>query len=391
MPNGGLSLKHYMNAHIMDGSDQKRSESAKKLFFNMHNLFEGLIQFKKNDYINLDIKDENILYKESENRMNFIDFGLAAPLKNIHHNLEAVATAGYFVLPLDFCIFTPEFSAILNNTDYPIDYKVRSLRAQMKSMYSNPRSSYNHIERILSPYSLLYKQFVANKIPDLIRNFIEEPEKTRKDYFNKIGVFCMGLVLIKIWVHYTGEKWSAPIITPFFDELTELITNMLKPYYKDRYSPEQAYAHFKMIYAKYNDIRTLPTLPYVSPPPALPTTAGDGAAAYGSGYGPGAAASGSGAAASGSGSDLASKPSIFSPRPRVPSKLSKPSIFSPRPAPRPAPKPTIAPSQPSALVRMKNWFANNAFPGLTGGKKKRRNKTKHKKRKKNLQKTRTKY
>jgi len=212
----------------------------------MHNLFQGLIEFKKHNYINLDIKDENILYDESENRMNFIDFGMSRPFSEVR---SICRFGGYFTIPPECALITHRhiiFEKV--NLEY-IDCQSEALEKIM----NEDKDNYNWFdETYRTPGTKhLYYRKDENKLKELLTNFITDKDKTTHDYLHKIGVFSMGIVLITLFKAYTNKTWPNPGITSFFDDLSDMIDMMIKPFYGDRYSPEQIYEHFEKLYAKY--------------------------------------------------------------------------------------------------------------------------------------------
>ena len=184
----------------------------KKIVNYMINLFKSVKILQKNDFLHLDIKPENILISENNDRLLLIDFGLARPFNDIYDVQKS-----HYLLEYDYHIYPPEFKSFL---------AIKSLRknAVMSTIEkSSPRyfsiwkkkifkhmnnwyAGYQHIENYLDEIGVFF--------PDLDcehgRFFTDlELLMTQKkmdhascfcDIFNglvnKIDVFSIGIVLL---------------------------------------------------------------------------------------------------------------------------------------------------------------------------------------------------
>ena len=77
MENGGMNLIDYCDDLVA----KKHSKLVMKreieyFFIALHNIFNGLLMFKKNGIVHHDLKAQNIVYNSSTREMKFIDFGM---------------------------------------------------------------------------------------------------------------------------------------------------------------------------------------------------------------------------------------------------------------------------------------------------------------------------
>ena len=88
MEDGGINLETF--GHNMKKL-KNTSENQKKMelfWIEAHRLLVGLRVFLDNDIIHHDMKHPNIVYKEAENRLNFIDFGLMTSKSKVEASLR---------------------------------------------------------------------------------------------------------------------------------------------------------------------------------------------------------------------------------------------------------------------------------------------------------------
>lgn len=76
MDNGGINLENFATA--MSSAPETPANHAKmnRFWIEAHRLVKGLCLFIGDDILHHDLKPQNIVYNESTNRLNYIDFGL---------------------------------------------------------------------------------------------------------------------------------------------------------------------------------------------------------------------------------------------------------------------------------------------------------------------------
>ena len=89
MEDGGLNLKDYTDKIIKKmKKNGKNIEKVEKVLIEMQRMLWGLVVLLENDAIHHDLKPENIVYNEKNNRMNFIDFGLMTSLRKAKRDCQ---------------------------------------------------------------------------------------------------------------------------------------------------------------------------------------------------------------------------------------------------------------------------------------------------------------
>ena len=81
MKDGGLNLQQYGDKMEKVPITSITCNMAEKFWLESHRLLVGIKVFLKNDIVHYDLKAQNVVYNESENRINFIDFGLMKKIK----------------------------------------------------------------------------------------------------------------------------------------------------------------------------------------------------------------------------------------------------------------------------------------------------------------------
>lgn len=88
MEYGGVDLDKYATIVNKWTKTPENVEKIELFWMEMHRILLGLGVFLKNDIIHHDLKPQNIVYDEKNNRSNFIDFGLMGSKQNIMKNMK---------------------------------------------------------------------------------------------------------------------------------------------------------------------------------------------------------------------------------------------------------------------------------------------------------------
>ena len=83
MEDGGINLKDYADAMGKWPATQKYIEKMENILLEFHRILRGIGVFLENDILHFDMKPQNIVYSDVNNRMNIIDFGLTVSFKDI--------------------------------------------------------------------------------------------------------------------------------------------------------------------------------------------------------------------------------------------------------------------------------------------------------------------
>lgn len=76
MGDGGMNIEEYVKKIKKWNKSVLNTTNSEVFLLESLRIFTGLIKFKENDLVHHDLKPQNIVYNESETRLNFIDFGL---------------------------------------------------------------------------------------------------------------------------------------------------------------------------------------------------------------------------------------------------------------------------------------------------------------------------
>jgi len=76
MEDGGYNLETYRDTMKRWPKSEMSTEHCEKFLVELLRLFAGLVEFEAHDLLHHDMKPQNIVYNEKNNRLNYIDFGL---------------------------------------------------------------------------------------------------------------------------------------------------------------------------------------------------------------------------------------------------------------------------------------------------------------------------
>lgn len=263
MENGGESLKTYNKEKL--GSKTARQKID--YICGMKNLFKGLVDFSKNNFMHLDIKPDNVLYNEETGRFNFIDFGLS-------NDIEDFVEKKYFLLDYGY-FYHPFYMVLLDDIEQLAPIDTEKGKIFVNELHEITERSYHTYNRFNSnflvgnPENRSTLQPTKDEYQDIVQRLYEEwkvdisfprelnpPDELLYDYCKKIDIFSLGIIMTEIYVKCTGKKLSLKETTtdvdPFYMELQPIIRGMLEKYHEDRLSPEEAYKAFSKLCDKYS-------------------------------------------------------------------------------------------------------------------------------------------
>jgi len=255
MTDGGVSLGKHVNT-LGSSKDlllfpQLRMGHLEDLFLKMRNLFVGLVEFEKNEFIHLDIKPDNIVYNEEEGRFNFIDFGLSHSSKNIWKLIDErnfIFRSGYFVVPLETSLIFKNYDNAREIRDI-FSEKARFLFFARKLRYSK-RSSYKYMDMLTSEdiYLKLLIEHV-DSYNDILQKYTDS--ELLKRLAQNIDTYSMGIVLIDLFTGLYGKKYQFQRKRPFtheiLKEISEFIDLLIHPDLSVRLTPTKALEYYDNI------------------------------------------------------------------------------------------------------------------------------------------------
>lgn len=256
---GGQNLATFIGNEIGSlDTDPAKSAFFLRLFLSMENLFKGLVVMDRHEFCHFDIKLENIVIKPQTDgerfTLKYIDFGMSRNYKEIPS--RGVFKNSYFAWPLETMMFVPG----IYNTIASDSAKDTMLSAFNRS-FSAKIANQTIDSRTLDPYTKTVND------PRIFSNYLRDidgeggPKKDKYEMFqemtSKIDTFSLGIVLLECWanilkIFFYNDDATDVLLDTFthreiFDEIQELILNMIRPYYGIRYNAEQAYAKFLSI------------------------------------------------------------------------------------------------------------------------------------------------
>ena len=83
MKDGGINLLEYYKIVKKLLKTPENQEKMEKFWIEAHRMIKGIKAFLDNGFIHHDMKPQNIVYNEKDNRLNFIDFGLVQNKQDI--------------------------------------------------------------------------------------------------------------------------------------------------------------------------------------------------------------------------------------------------------------------------------------------------------------------
>jgi serine/threonine protein kinase len=270
---GGTNLAVFIGDKIGQlTDDSQRSDFFLKLFLSMENLFKGLVVMERHDFCHFDIKLENIVIREQSDSeklftLKYIDFGMSRnfdeiPSRNVFNN-------AYFAWPLELMLFKQE---LYNAVD--TDATKQTMLDAFSRSFASKVARQTIDTRTMDPYTMTIND--ANIFQKYIYDINGTPGVNKSEMYHemtsKIDVFSLGIVLLESWanilqVFFYNREATDVLLDSFthreiFDEIHELILNMIRPYYGTRYTAEQAYNEFmsiKQLILQEDDIKPIRT------------------------------------------------------------------------------------------------------------------------------------
>ena len=207
-----------------------------------HRIIKGVELFLNNGYLHYDIKPDNIVYNENENRINFIDFGLMRKKRDIYdkgvinghyvsyHTTYSLEHFFYNKINYEKILlgsqedkmrFINNFKKLIINES--TDKQLQKIHQSMLSLFKWIKNK-TLISRLLKDY----EEFIMlEREPDGFLNFIILS-------VNKFDIYGVGLTIIYLLNHMRHLFLSSYPL--FCDDMEELAYNMINPNIYKRYN-----------------------------------------------------------------------------------------------------------------------------------------------------------
>jgi serine/threonine protein kinase len=242
---GGMELADFLKK-ARTNRYFSNEKNIKNFIFSMFNLFYGLDDMYKNNFIHCDIKTLNIVYDPDKMKFNFIDFGLAGNNDNILKNKDYKRrwTFGYFCYPYEVTLLSESYYSIMRRKNY------KTFSRHLENLYST--SYARTIDNNIFYNGSIYKPTWENS--ELLDNYNEltnrlSINKLSNEIIRKIDVFSMGIVLAEVLSIMRNRKINASQISDttnvLFKNLHSLVLNMVNPLYTTRFNASQVLEHYE--------------------------------------------------------------------------------------------------------------------------------------------------
>jgi serine/threonine protein kinase len=213
MDDGGENLETYSKTVKEWPTNPENKKKCELFLLETLRLFQGLLVFKNHGLIHHDLKPQNIVYNETEKRLNFIDFGIMQSKEKVKN---LALRGGYYEYGIFHWSFPWEAMFLNKGTfDRRLSYKTNWLAEEYKKSTGNSVHMQNFfyytVDRYL-PKALYdfkinrafreYEQFINAEIGPLVfHEFVDT-------CLDAIDVYGMGIALM-FWLNNAKKHLDA--------------------------------------------------------------------------------------------------------------------------------------------------------------------------------------
>jgi serine/threonine protein kinase len=260
MKDGGLDLHEFVKKYKDEEKTQELQEKIEKFWMECHRLLKGLRVFINNQFVHHDIKPQNIMYNESENRLNYIDFGVSQNMKNI---IET-SNANSYIRAKFWWNYPPEMR-FYHKKEY-MEFFTKS-DDDKSELYLNYLNSYNTNRNVNMPstfsntFKMLFgyienpktveKQLKTKFFEDLEEFFIND-SYTKRNYMEFLGDSTITIDIYGLGVSLMYVLTNTPhlIDNNLFEELYDIFYKMMHPNLLERYDIDVLIQDYEFILNK---------------------------------------------------------------------------------------------------------------------------------------------
>jgi serine/threonine protein kinase len=255
MKDGGVNLKMLANMVDEMSNTHENQMKVKKIWFEMHKLFLGILLFQKHGIVHHDVKPQNIVYNMNENRTNFIDFG---HMRNVSREIRNSNRSGSWIYNYPFWNYPFEIQ-FLNKIDYmsfahkSIDEKELVFSDLLADLDSNSETKFVDAFNIFMEYIIHNRSHHEEK--DIINRYLQEfhtmlINQTRPENYNAfinksirtIDVYGLGMSL-----YYLLNCSARFLKDQVVDSMELCFFNMTTPNLLQRFTIEEAIDMYESI------------------------------------------------------------------------------------------------------------------------------------------------
>jgi len=242
---GGINLEKFADDSAKWSKTHANIQKIDKFLAEFHRMLIGAQLFLKHDIIQHDVKPQNILYDQSENRMNYIDFGLMQSFKktmqSIHNSSFWLAKKPHWSYPLEIQFMNSDkyahFTKSSNTTK--IDFYKEIVNSLNKNIKTKNTKSIRTLFSFILPKTNK-EEFIKKYFNDFYKFCIHgmKPEK-----YHEISERCFKTVDgygLGISMYYLVENIRHVLDQSLYKDLQDFAYKLITPNLNDRYLIEDA-------------------------------------------------------------------------------------------------------------------------------------------------------
>ena len=217
MKDGGENLETYSKTVRTWPLCPESTKKCEQFLLETVRLFHGLLVFKEHDLIHHDLKPQNIVYNEKENRMNFIDFGIMQSKTKVTDLLLKGRRYQFSIFHWSF----PWDTYFLNKKSF--DQLHTYSKQWLIDDYTRQVGNYSHMQNFfyysLDPYltnSNYSDQInhVFNDYDEFIKNESYEYPQFVDKCLDSVDTYGLGMALL-FWLHRAKQHLDKPLVIGF--------------------------------------------------------------------------------------------------------------------------------------------------------------------------------
>lgn len=248
MKDGGINIQLFADKMKKVSPSGESKQKMELFWIEFHRVLMGIQLFLKKGYLHYDMKPQNIVYDETKNRINIIDFGMMRKMSevikssNVSDNHLGVYHWSY-----------PFESNFINKEDF--DKFVKSTEEEKKQVYNKITKEFK-MEKDSNFRNFLSEMLINNPKPVIMESFYNYLEgylkflqTEMKDYnkFLKSSLDTIDLYGTGIAIAYVNNQTNHLVDANFSKELRELSFQMTAPILSERLTISRAIESFENI------------------------------------------------------------------------------------------------------------------------------------------------
>lgn len=246
MKDGGVNLQQFADNVRKNWKNTPDNKNKMELFWlEVSRLFYGLKVFHDNEIMHHDLKQQNIVYNEKQNRLNFIDFGFMTKKSHIIN----YAKKSKYMLSTRYHWSFPWDLAFINENSYSYAADTPPSKKIFAEYANEIKSNCKYFFKSIFPTDLISEAY-----PIAIQKMLEEyyvlisqlKIKNYDQFLNKsidtIDSYGVGIALLYV-LNRTGQFLDVDL----FERLGFLFVNMVSPDVYSRYNVDELLHQYESI------------------------------------------------------------------------------------------------------------------------------------------------